>query len=177
MSWGGFAEIHADNSGNLLLRTYNGSALATGLNISGAGLVSIPLITTDATHTDATICEDTTTHVLYSGSGTLGICLGTSGRQFKTDFAAMQPGLAEVLKIPLYSYRYLAGYGDNGARRQYGTTAQDIATVMPELVGYNERGDIINYDYGALLFISLRAIQELKADNDNLRHELVKIAR
>lgn len=48
-------------------------------------------ITTDATHTDATVCEDTTTHQFYFGLGTVGICLGTSSMRYKTKITPLAP--------------------------------------------------------------------------------------
>jgi hypothetical protein len=138
----------------------------------GTGLFALPLITTDSAHTDATICEDTTTHALYSGSGTLGICLGTSGRQFKTDLVPMKAGLKEISGLDLWNYRYKNGWGDSGKRIQYGPTAQDVEKVLPDLVGRDDKGTPINYDSGALLLISLHAIQELKAEVDDLKHKL-----
>lgn len=144
-----------------------GSLLLTGLTASGA-LINTG-ITTDATHTDSTVCQDTTSHQFYAGSGAVGICLGTSGRQFKQDFTPMTAGLAEIIKLPLHNYRYRKGFGDDGSRQQYGLVAQDVAEVLPDLAGRNASGEIINYDWGALVFVSMRAIQELKADNDNLR--------
>lgn len=149
----------------------------TGLLIKGeTQQVQLPRITSDAALTDTTVCQDTTNHTLFSGSGALGVCLGTSGRQFKTDFAPMQAGLAEIMKINLWNYRYKLGYGDNGARIQYGPTAQDVEMVLPDLAGHDEKGNTINYDWGALIPIALKAIQELKADNDNLRSEVKKLS-
>jgi hypothetical protein len=135
-----------------------------------AGLVKLPNIASDATHTDASICEDTTTHALYSGSGTLGICLGTSGRQFKTDLVPMKAGIKEIAALDLWNYRYKPGWGDGGKRVQYGPTAQDVEKVLPDLVGYNEKGEAINYDSGALLLIALHAIQEQQIQIDALLH-------
>lgn len=148
----------------------------TAVVIKGeTGQVRLPLIASDAALTDTTVCQDTTNHGLFAGSGALGVCLGTSGRQFKTDFAPMTAGLNEIMKINLWNYRYKPGYGDGGARMQYGPTAQDVEAVLPDLAGYNAKGETINYDWGALIPISLKAIQQLKHDNDNLRHEIERL--
>lgn len=144
------------------------NAPVTALTINSAGLVALPVIASDAALTDTTVCQDTTNHGLRSGSGALGVCLGTSGRQFKTEFEPMTAGLNEVMKIKLWNYRYKPGHGDNGARIQYGPTAQDIESVLPDLAGHGANGETINYDWGALIPISLRAIQQLKAETDKL---------
>lgn len=143
----------------------------------GAGSLQVnatiiaPNLTSDAGLTDTTLCwkNAATAGTFLKGSGTLGICLGTSGAQFKTAFAPMVGGLEEVMQLNLQNYRYRNGYGDSGERMQYGLTAQDVDKVMPDLVRRDASGEAINYDAGAFLFIGLRAIQELKADNDDLR--------
>lgn len=150
------------------------------VNLTPAGTSNVVISTsatltglaTDVTHTDRTVCQDSTSKALFFGSGALGICLGTSGRQFKTAFVPMEAGINELMGIKFHNYRYLDGFGDNGARLQYGTTAQEVEAVMPDLVGHSKDGATINYDSGALLFVGLRAIQQLKADNDSLRLEL-----
>jgi len=141
-------------------------------NITSSGAIINTGITTDVAHTDATICEDTTTHQFYSGSGTLGICLGTSGRQFKTDLVPMKAGLKEIATLDLWNYRYKPGWGDGGKRIQYGPTAQDVEKVLPDLVGHDEKGEAINYDSGALLLIALHAIQEQQVQIEELKKKV-----
>lgn len=169
------------------------TSLAEAMRIQGSGGVSIgtttdpgigslqvnatiiaPNLTSDAGLTDTTVCwkNTATTGTILKGSGTLGICLGTSGAQFKTAFTPMIAGLDEVTKLHFQNYRYKKGFVDGGERMQYGLTAQDVETVLPDLVRHDEMGESVNYDAGALLFIGLRAIQQLKADNDNLRSEI-----
>jgi Chaperone of endosialidase len=135
------------------------------------GTIAAPLAT-DNTHVDATVCRDTTSGQFFFGSGTAGICLGTSGRQFKRDIAPMDPVLDEIMKLDFVTYRYKDGWGDNGARRQPGLIAQDVEKVFPDLVGHNDQGEAINYDIGAVLMMYGRAVQELKVANDNLRAEV-----
>lgn len=193
---GNWAEIADFGTNGLILGEFSNAPVVFGTNnlerarISGAGGVSIgtttdpgvgslqvnttvvaPNITSDAGLTDTTLCwkNSATTGTFLKGSGTLGICLGTSGAQFKTAFAPMIGGLEEVMELNLQNYRYRNGYGDDGERMQYGLTAQDVDRVMPDLVRRDASGEAINYDAGAFLFIGLRAIQELKADNDDLR--------
>lgn len=139
----------------------NGSLNLTNLTATGAAII-LSGVASDAAATDTTLCQKSSDGTVLKGSGTLGICLGTSGRQFKTDFAPMTAGLSELMQLPLYNYHYLPGHGDGGRRMQYGLTAQDVEKVMPTLAGHNANGETINYDYGALLFVSIKAIQELE---------------
>lgn len=141
--------------------------LASDATINGQGF--LPNATSDAGLADSTACLRSSNGQLLKGSGTLGICLGTSGAQFKTAFAPMAAGIDDLMKINFQNYRYRDGFGDSGASMQYGATAQDVERALPDLVRHTDSGDAVNYDSGALLFIGLRAIQQLKADNDNLR--------
>lgn len=153
-----------------------GSLLLTNLTGSGATIIFNGL-STDAAATDVTVCSKSADGTLLKGSGTLGICLGTSGRQFKTAFQPMTAGLDELMKISLQNYRYKKGYGDDGERIQYGTTAQDVEAVIPNIARHDASGQTINYDSGALLFVGLRAIQQLKLENNELRDELRALQR
>ena len=144
-------------SGAGVIRADFGSTTAAIWTLSST--MSLPLAT-DATHTDATVCRDTTSGQLFFGSGAAGVCLGTSGRQFKTGIEPMNPVLDDFMKLSFVTYRYRDGYGDNGARRQSGLIAQDVEKVFPALAGHNDNGETINYDVGAVWMMYGKAIQE-----------------
>jgi Chaperone of endosialidase len=145
-----------------------------GLFVNGA-TITFNGILTDATHTDRTVCQDTTTKSLFFGSGTAGVCLGTSSLRYKRDIEPMTRGLMDVVKLDTKSFYYLPGYGDDGAKRQYGLVAEDVIGVMPEIVGLDIQGRPNSVDWAALTPVMIHAIQELKADNDNLRQEIKQL--
>lgn len=188
VTWNGRSNMRSLADGNLVLTNNADNAFSLlqfggttssfpALKRSGAQLAvrladdSASGLPSDATQTDSTVCT-TSAGLLFSGSGTLGICLGTSGRQFKTDFAPMTAGLSELMQLPLYNYHYLPGHGDGGARMQYGLVAQDVEKVMPVLAGHNANGETINYDAGAMLFVTMRAVQEQQAQIDELKRKV-----
>jgi hypothetical protein len=139
----------------------DGSGGGTNAIIIGAtNTLTLSTVASDAATTDNSLCVSATGLVL-KGSGTLGICLGTSGAQFKTAIVPMLAGIDEISRLKLSNYRYREGYGDGGARTQYGMTAQDVSEVMPDLVRYDEHGVAINFDLGAFLPVSLHALQQL----------------
>lgn len=119
-----------------------------------------PGITADTGHTDATVCEDTTTHQFYSGTGTLGVCLGTSSARFKHDIAPLSPGLAAIMALKPDSFRYNAGYGDGGARMQFGLIAEDVASVLPDLVSLDAEGKPNSVDLMGVVPVLVRGIQQ-----------------
>jgi hypothetical protein len=145
---------------------------AGGLYVSGA-TITLNALATDATHTDRTVCQDTTSKNLFFGSGAAGICLGTSSIQFKVPLGELSYGLADVMKLDPVKWHPKAGYGDE-SRIHYGFYAEDIAKVFPDLAGRDNTGRVINYDWPGLIPILVKSVQELKADNDNLRALLQK---
>lgn len=150
----------------------NGATTFATMASSGFTLTALQ---SDTAMTDASLCARTSDNLVLKGTGTLGICLGTSGAQFKSAFTPMVGSVDDISRLNFQNYRYREGFGDGGARVQYGLTAQDVEAVLPDLVRHNEKGEAINYDSGALLFIGLRAIQQLKAGNDNIESRLAKL--
>lgn len=130
----------------------NGSLRTTQLYVSGIG--------SDAGKTDATICEDTTNHQFYSGSGTIGICLGTSSARFKHDIIPMKEGLAQILKLRPVNFFYKNGYGDNGGKQQYGLIAEEVKDVMPGIVAFDKDGIPNSVDLLATVPILIKSVQE-----------------
>lgn len=163
--------IDAIGGKTLTLQSNNANAIVmdTSSNVNITNQAFMAAATSDSGIADSTACLRTSNGQLLKGSGTLGICLGTSGRQFKTAFTPMEAGIDEIARLKLWNYRYIPGYGDSGERMQYGPTAQDVESVIPDLVRKDENNEAINYDIGAFIPITLHALQQLKADNDNLR--------
>jgi hypothetical protein len=148
------------------------NAAVTALTLKGATqLVLLNAITSDATHTDASVCEDTTTHALYSGSGTLGICLGTSSARFKHAVRPLSYGLGAVMALQPISYKLNADHGDPN-KTLLGFTAEQMRPVVPELVGLDGAGRPNSADYIGLIPILVRAVQEQQAEIEALRAQL-----
>jgi hypothetical protein len=144
----------------------------TGFKMDSAGLITYPTILTDSGKTTSTVCQDTTTHGLYFGSGALGVCAGTSSIRFKHDIAPLREGLAELTKLDTVSFYFNKGHGDDGATQKFGFTAEQMHEVLPKLVNSDPEGRPTTIDWSGLLPIIVNAIRELKADNDNLRTQI-----
>ena len=147
------------------------NAAAAAFTISGAGLAALPKISSDATHTDATLCEDTTTHGIYYGSGTLGICLGTSSARYKHDIAPLDVGLDEIMRIQTVRYYYNADHGDPN-KLQYGVTAEQLQTVLPTLVSLDKDGKPNTADLVGMIPILLHAMQQQQAEIAALKAQI-----
>lgn len=129
-------------------------------------------LATDATHTDRTVCQDSTSKSLYFGSGAVGVCLGTSAARFKRDIQPMTAGTAELMNLKPVNYFYREGYGDDGASRQYGLVADDVAHAIPDIVRYDDTGRVVNYDWGSLIFVMVHTIQEQQAEIEAIKKKL-----
>lgn len=156
-----------------------GVTTASTWTLTGGATVTAALIntgiTSDAAHTDSTVCQDTTTHQFYSGSGAAGICLGTSSLRFKHDVAPLAAGLDAIAKLEPIVYRYNKGYGDDGARPLYGFAAEQVQKVMPQLVGLDADGLPQSVDWAGVVPVLVNAVRELKAANDNLERRLRRV--
>jgi hypothetical protein len=158
--------IGAQASGNV-------SVIASGTEIlravsTGPMAITIP---TDATHTDATICRDTTTGALLTGTGTAGICLGTSSARFKHGIADLRPGLAEILQLKPISYYLNKDHGDP-KKQLYGFTAEDMVKVLPKLVDKDGTGKPNTADYLGVLPVLVRAVQQQQEEIAGLKKQL-----
>jgi hypothetical protein len=134
-------------------------------------------ITADTAHTDSTVCQDTTTHQFYSGTGAAGICLGTSSLRFKKDVRPYTIGLAPIMALRPIQFHYISGYGDSGAREQVGLAAEDVAKVLPSMVGRDADGRPQSVDYGALFPLLINAVQEQQREIDSLQKEVHRLRR
>lgn len=138
-------------------------------------LITLPTIATDATRTDSSVCQDTTTHALYSGSGTLGICLGTSSIRYKGVFTPLRSGLATIMALRPGNYFYKVGWGDGGKREQYGFIAEDVVHEAPKLVSYDADEQPNTVDILGMVPIMVRAIQEQQVEIHNLQEKLYRM--
>ncbi|MDE2020858.1 MAG: tail fiber domain-containing protein, partial [Patescibacteria group bacterium] len=110
-----------------------GNGAGSGGNLVVGNNLTVSAISSDSGHTTATVCEDTTSHQFYYGSGTAGVCAGTSSRRFKHDIRPLKIGLSGVMKLKPESYYMDKKYGDPHVL-EYGLIAEDVDTVIPAIV-------------------------------------------
>jgi hypothetical protein len=100
----------------------------------------------------------------YLSSG--GTWVNASDITLKKDVKEIEYGIAEVMKLKPKWYRMIE---DN--LEQIGFIAQDVEEILPELVSTSERG-MKGLSYGQLTAVLVKAIQELKAQNDDLQSQI-----
>lgn len=109
----------------------------------------------------------------HGGAGTSIATISSSGtyaasdRNLKQDVTDLDYGLDAVMKLKPATYHLKE---DPSGPRHIGFIAQDVKQVVPEVV-IGEEGHM-QLAYPSLVPVLTKAIQELKADNDNLRAEL-----
>lgn len=162
--------------------TKNDNTSVIDYAIANAGAVTItPALlywansTADTAATDASVCRRTSNGQLLTGTGATGICLGTSSARYKHDIIPMVAGLADIVKLSPVNFHYNKGHVDDGKFRQYGFTAEDVVKVNPDLVRLDETKRPNSVDMLAMVPILVKAVQELKVDNDNLRADIKAI--
>jgi hypothetical protein len=121
--------------------------------------------------TTRTLCEDTTSHIVYFGSGAAGVCAGTSSLRFKHDVVALDAGLSQILALEPISYKLNADHGD-ADHTLYGFSAEQGGTVLPKLMGKDASGAPNSFDYVGVVPVLVKAIQEQQAQIDQLKRQL-----
>jgi hypothetical protein len=101
-----------------------------------------------------------------------GVWTNASDRRIKENIRPIQYGLDTVMKLDPVAYDMIGSH-----EHQVGFIAQDVLKVVPEVVGVPADPLTQHYglSYGNMVAVTVKAIQELKADNDNLRKQVVEL--
>lgn len=135
------------------------------LNVSGN--VHATLVGTANNIRDYTINQNLGTGNTVTFSGvTSGSFQTSSDVRLKSDIINSQYGLSDVLQ--LRSVRYVK---DN--KQEVGFIAQEVEQILPEFVGENSDG-MKTVNYGQMVSVLVKAIQELKSEVDTLKAQLGK---
>lgn len=124
-------------------------------------------VASDAATTTATLCRDTSSGLMRLGSGTLGICLGTSSARFKHDIIDEVGGVERISALRPVSYKYNGG----NERALYGFVAEEVAVAMPELVSRDMDGKPNSVDMLGMIPFLVNSIKELRAEIVELRQK------
>ncbi len=147
-----------------------------GVGISGATFTdTLHVITMANTTQSNSVCYNT-------GSGLLTYVVGdactTSSARYKKDIYEISPAnslaLASQMVPVAFRYRPETGLGDE---MFVGLLAEQVASVDPRLVVFDAQGRPDNVRYGNAVALAFGAIQQLRADNDNLKLEIENLKR
>jgi trimeric autotransporter adhesin len=91
--------------------------------------------------------------VCIDGTGRRGTgnCRSTpSSRRFKEQIADMGDASSKLLQLRPVTFFYKPQYDEGSHTLQYGLTAEEVATLYPEMVGYDKDGQPASVKYQAL---------------------------
>lgn len=126
----------------------NGTAAFTSLTNDGSGYYACVNTTTGELATSTTAC-------------------GASSIKYKENVLDLDYGLEEVLALRPVSFDWKRSFIPNGTP-QIGFIAEEVALVIPEIVGRNDAGEITNLDYPKLTAVIANALKELDSNLESL---------
>lgn len=166
----GTSSNNALGSLNLTNITGTGTISGAALNISSPNVL-MPALASDGGATDATVCVKTSDGTILKGSGTLGICLGTSSERFKIEIEPIDVGLKEIIALPSKKF-YLDKEHGNPNKLMYGFTAEDCAKILPKLTEFDDKSNPNTCDYLGVVPVLVRAIQQQQTKIEALERRL-----
>ncbi|MDD2935014.1 MAG: tail fiber domain-containing protein, partial [Candidatus Pacebacteria bacterium] len=138
----------SDGTGNVGIGTttpwrtlsVNGTAAFTGLTNDGTGYYAC-ISTSGELATSTTAC-------------------GASSERFKTNINDLTYGLDTVLQLRPVSFNWKSDF-INSSSTQIGFIAEEVNTLIPEVIGHDDKGTIMNLDYPKLTSVLVNAIKEI----------------
>ncbi|HEY2434065.1 MAG TPA: tail fiber domain-containing protein [Vicinamibacterales bacterium] len=111
----------------------------------------------------------------FAGSGLVGVC--ASDRRYKKGVTPFARTLDRLTALqPVHFYWRADEFPEHhfGDSQAYGLIAQEVEQVLPELVVTHDDG-YKAVDYSALPLLTIQAVKELKAENDDLKRKVGEI--
>ncbi|AKM84459.1 MAG: hypothetical protein UR58_C0001G0743 [Candidatus Campbellbacteria bacterium GW2011_OD1_34_28] len=118
----------------------NGTAAFTGLTNNGTGYYAC-VSTNGELATSTTAC-------------------GASSERFKTNINDLTYGLDTVLQLRPVSFNWKSDF-INSSSTQIGFIAEEVDLLIPEVIGHDDKGNIMNLDYPKLTSVLVNAVKEI----------------
>ena len=100
---------------------------------------------------------------------------GASSIRYKENVADLTYGLNEVLALRPVSFDWKKDFMPGGTP-QVGFIAEEVETLIPEVIGRDNQGTVMNLDYAKLTSVIVRAVQELYAQLTEIKNTVLAFA-
>jgi hypothetical protein len=110
---------------------------------------------------DQSVCRDTV-------NGFLGVC--SSSIRLKSDVIDMPPASDLLMQLRPIQFRWI-----HTGRADLGLVAEEVASILPELVTYHDDGQVAGVNYRHLTAVLAKALQEVVAETTDLRREVSEL--
>lgn len=148
LQWSSSDTITSNTNGQLAIANHASNAPGIAATASG----------------DVSACYNTTSFQLTQGS----VC-GTSLRRYKKDFKDAN-GLDYIMRMRPVIFTW-----KTTGKRDIGLIADDVAKIDPLLGAYDPKGKLYNFRDREVLATAVKAIQELKQENDGLKRRIAAL--
>ena len=167
----GSERMRINDSGHLMLGKTNSSVSNAGTYLGATGSSFFTLNSTGAVNTLHVYDEVDSAYRFYvratgSAAGTIfatnTAISGASDERLKENIKDLETGLTEIMALKPRRFDWKEGEG-NGTKNNAGFIAQEIETVLPELVGdylHKELDDVKSVRTGDILPTLVKAVQE-----------------
>lgn len=159
--------LSASNTLDFSTNSIKALEISSAQAVTMQGAILAPNLATSSAAQTGTVCWTTGTGNFTVDTTTT--CL-LSSRRFKKDIMPMTGKLDEIMALRPVTFQYKDS--KMGTDRLSGLIAEDVASLDKTLVEFDPQGLPYKVRYDGLTPVLVKAMQELKADNDNLHHEI-----
>lgn len=162
-------------SGSNITGSISGGLISGNISGSAAGLTGSPSITVSAINASSILSSNLAgvgNRVVYSdASGNL--TNSSSDERLKENIVNLSYGLDTVCNLNPVSFNWI-DKEKLGSQTEIGLIAQQVQQYVPEIIGVSS-DETLTLDYAKLTPVLIKAIQELKEENNFLRSQIESI--
>lgn len=159
--------------GSIVFRTGYGSDLNSGANLIGVRRL---IIERNGTVTVGSQSDAVKAGSPNSGSGKLIVetsveapmYTSTSSKRFKKKIKNLKNGLKKISQLRPVVFDWKT----KDLKNDIGLIAEEVNEVIPNLVGFNNKGEVVGIDYGKLTPILIQAVKELSLEVERLKNKI-----
>jgi hypothetical protein len=159
--------VNPSRDGCIIFRTSRESNANIGvqrLRIDLDGTVRV----VDAGNANAGAPDDGAGNLIVDNSVTAETFTSTSSKRFKKKIRNFKNGLETVFKLRPVIF----DWKNKEIKNDIGLIAEEVNEVIPNLVGLNNKGEVVGIDYGKLTPILIQAVKELSLEVQRLKNKI-----